>query len=304
MSKGFDYQDRIAIVTGGAGDIGSDVVRALHARGMRVTVADVDAERTQALVDELGEERTLAFHGDLAEEYELKRLLEETKARFGGCDLLINNVGMTNTEPFAERSTTSIERELRVVLHSPILLTRLAMPLLQEASDPRVVTVTSVGGITPLRETPIYTAAKFGLRGAMLALALDRAKHGIHICCVLPTATDTYMLRQEALEGGSVLNFIDEPQPVSAVVASILSQVDRPRFEAYPKMSDSLIARFGMLFPNVQGRFVPWFEKRGQRGMDKYLRSLQERGLVEEHEGTLRQTARQHWRHSNPNKTS
>ncbi len=297
----FRYANRVAIVTGGAGDIGSAVVRHAHANGMRVVIADVDLRRGEALAKELGEERCVALGGDLTQESVLVQLLEQTERHFGGCDVLINNLGMTNTTPFEERSTACIERELAVVMQSPILLTRLAFPMLQRADDPRIITITSLGGITPLKETPIYSAAKFGLRGAMLALALDEARHGISISCVLPTATDTYMLRQEALDGGSVLNFIDEPQPVSAVLKSVIRQLEHPRLESYPKTSDSFIARFGMLFPNLQRRLVPLFEKLGKRGMEKYLRGLEERGLVECHEGTLRQKARQHWHHSHPN---
>ena len=128
----------------------------------------------------------------------------------------------------------------------------------------------------------------------MLAFALDEPSHGIKVSCILPTATDTYMLRQEALEGGSVLNFIDDPQPVSAVVEQVMRQLKNPKLERYPKMSDSLLARFAMLFPNLQRRLVPFFEKRGRRGHARYLKSLVERGLVEEIDGKLCQNTRPH----------
>ncbi|MFT4640549.1 MAG: NAD(P)-dependent dehydrogenase (short-subunit alcohol dehydrogenase family) [Verrucomicrobiales bacterium] len=55
MRDAFNYQDRTAIVTGGAGDIGSEIVRALHQRGMRVVIADIDQMRADALGKELGE---------------------------------------------------------------------------------------------------------------------------------------------------------------------------------------------------------------------------------------------------------
>ncbi len=298
MSKAFTYQGRTAIVTGGAGDIGGAMVKVLHERGMRVVIADIDSVRAEALAEELGE-GAIAVCGDLTEERNAAHLLEESKRTFGGCDLLLNNMAMTSTARFHERSVESIQREVDVIMLAPLMLSRLAVPYLQEGPDPRIVTITSLGGITPLRETPIYTAAKFGLRGAMLAIALDEERHGIKVSCVLPTATDTYMLRQEALEGGSVLNFIDDPQPVSAVVAQVIRQLENPKLERYPKTSDSLIARFGMLFPNWQRKLVPLFERKGRRGHARYLQDLKGRGLIEEApNGQLRQIARSHLQRS------
>ena len=293
----FVFQDRTAIITGGAGDIGRAIGRELHQRGMRLVIADIDEVSAQAFADELGE-RVLVVVADLTKESENARLLKETEAAYGACDVVINNLAITNAERFHERSTASMIKEIEIVMIAPILLSRLAIPLLQNSPDPRIITVTSLAGILPLRETPIYSAARFGLRGAMLSFALDEENHGIHVSCVLPTATDTYMLRQEVLEGGSVLNFIDEPQPISAVVKEVLLQLGKPRLERYPKCSDSLLARLAMVFPNLLGRVLPYFERRGRKGMKNYLQSLHDRGLIEEVEGELRQKARKHLRFS------
>ncbi|MCX4593722.1 SDR family oxidoreductase [Streptomyces sp. NBC_01549] len=89
------------------------------------------------------------------------------------------------------RSVESIEREIALNLTSPLVATRIAIPLLKASRDARVVTTVSLGGIFPLGETPIYTASKFGLRGAMLAIGLDLRSKGILAGAVLPSATDT-----------------------------------------------------------------------------------------------------------------
>ena len=293
--KAFEHSGKTAIITGGAGDIGRAVGRELHQRGMNLVIADIDGHSAQEFADEMGE-RVVSVVGDLTQEAENVRLLEATKATFGGCDVVINNLAITSSERFHERSTASMIKEIEIVMLAPILLSRLAIPMLQASRDPRIITITSLAGVIPLRETPIYTAAKFGLRGAMLAFALDEENHGISVSCVLPTATDTFMLRQEALEGGSVLNFIDEPQPISAVVRQVLLQLDNPTLERYPKRSDSLLSRLSMLFPNLQPSVVPLFERRGRTGMKRYLAGLQARGLIEEVDGELRQKARQHLR--------
>lgn len=288
----YRFQGRTVIITGGGGDIARHVARRLHQRGMNLVLADKNGRAARELQEELGSLKTHVFEGDLTQRAEMDRLLRETSDQFGGLDVLINNMAITIVERFHERSMDSIENEIRVNMVAPLVLTRMAVPLLLKGDDPRVITTTSLGGIQPLRETPIYAATKFGLRGAMLSFALDEELHGIKVSCVLPTATDTYMLRQEALENGSVLNFIDEPQSPTVVADQFVKHLENPCLERYPKASDSWLTRLAMLLPNQMPRILPFFEKKGQKGMARYVGSLRKRGLLVEVDGKLYQKQR------------
>jgi NAD(P)-dependent dehydrogenase (short-subunit alcohol dehydrogenase family) len=213
------------------------------------------------------------------------RLFELVADAYGRLDVLVNNVGMTSAERFDVRSVESIEREIALNLTSPLVATRIAIPLLKASRDARVVTTVSLGGIFPLGETPIYTASKFGLRGAMLAIGLDLRSKGILAGAVLPSATDTRMLRQEAVDGGNSMQFQDPPQQPADVVAAVVSLLDRPRLEAYPRPGESRLVRFAMLVPNLLPRIFPLFRKRGDRGMARYLEELRRRGLARQIDG-------------------
>ncbi len=148
-----------------------------------------------------------------------------------------------------------------------------------------MVTTVSLGGIFPLGETPIYTASKFGLRGAMLAIGLDLRGKGIQAGSVLPSATDTRMLRQEAVDGGNSMQFQDAPQQPADVVRAVVSLLDRPRLESYVRTGESRLVRFAMLAPNLLPRLFPLFRKRGERGMARYLEDLRRRGLARQAAG-------------------
>jgi NAD(P)-dependent dehydrogenase (short-subunit alcohol dehydrogenase family) len=284
--SGYRYSNRTAIITGGGGDIGSCLAGLLVERGMNVVIADRNEHAAHYVSRKLGD-RALPFAGDMTDEATMARLLEETEARFGRLDLLVNGIAITLSERFHNRTVESIRREIDITLTAPCVLTRLAVPYLQRSDDPRVITTTSLGAMQPLRETPIYSAAKFGLRGAMLSFALDEELHGIKVSTVAPTATDTQMLRQEALDNGNVLNFIDTPQTPLDVARTFLRVLDKPRLEAYPKTSDSILTRVAMLFPNLQPRLLPFFERKGRRGMRRYIDDLRARGLVREENGSL-----------------
>jgi hypothetical protein len=283
--SGFDYTGKVMLVTGGAGGIGSAMCRRFADGGAVCVVVDIDGERAKRVADTLPGAGHVGLGCDVLDRAQVEDLFEQVGSAFGRLDVLVNNVGMTSAERFDVRSVESIEREIDLNLLSPLVATRIAIPLLRASADPRIVTTVSLAGIFPLGETPIYTASKFGLRGAMLSIALDLRGKGILAGSVLPSATDTPMLRQEAVEGGNSMQFQDPPQQPSAVVAAVVSLLDRPRLEAYPRPGESRLVRFAMLAPNLLPRLLPLFRKRGERGMARYLEDLRRRGLARRVDG-------------------
>jgi len=278
--SGFDFTDKVMLVTGGAGGIGSAMCRRFASGGARCIVVDIDEARARKVADELPGAGHAGIGCDLMDRAQVQDLFDQVADIHGRLDVLVNNVGMTSAERFDVRSVESIEQEIGLNLLSPLVATRLAIPLLRASGDARVVTTVSLGGIFPLGETPIYTASKFGLRGAMLAIGLDLRDKGILAGSVLPSATDTRMLRQEAVDGGNSMQFQDPPQQPADVVAAVVSLLNRPRLEAYARTGESRLVRFAMLAPNLLPKVFPLFRKRGDRGMARYLEDLRRRGLA------------------------
>ena len=283
--KRFDFTDKVILVTGGAGGIGSAMCRRFASGGARCVVVDIDGTRAEKVAAELPGAWHTGIGCDLLDRAQVERLFERVADAYGRLDVLVNNVGMTSSERFDVRDVESIEREIALNLTSPLVTTRIAIPLLQASRDARVITTVSLGGVFPLGETPIYTASKFGLRGAMLAIGLDLRSKGILAGSVLPSATDTRMLRQEAVDGGNSMQFQDPPQQPADVVAAVVSLLDKPRLEAYPRAGESRLVRFAMLVPNLLPRLFPLFRRRGDRGMARYLEELRRRGLARQTDG-------------------
>lgn len=276
----YDFRDKVIVVTGGAGGIGSALCRRFAAGGARLVVVDIDEVRARRTAADLPGSGHLGLGCDLLDHAAVEEMADAVTAAHGRIDVLVNNVGMTSSERFDVRSVESIEQEIRLNLVSPLVTTRVAVPLLKASSDPRVVTTVSLGGIFPLGETPIYTASKFGLRGAMLAIGLDLRGKGIKAGSVLPSATDTRMLRQEAVDGGNSMQFQEAPQQPADVVRAVVSLLDKPRLESYVRSGESRLVRAAMLAPNLLPKLFPLFRKRGERGMARYLEDLRRRGLA------------------------
>lgn len=276
----YDYRGKVIAITGGAGGIAGAFVGRAAARGATLAIIDRRGPAAEAVATGLIGSGHRAYAADLTDETQVRALVADLERDFGRLDVLVNNVGMSSQERFDERDVASIRTEIEVNLLSPLILTRLAIPLLRAARDPRVISTVSLGGIFPLGETPIYTASKFGLRGAMLAIGIDLADKGITCSSVLPSATDTPMLRQEAVEGGNSMQFQDPPQPPASVADAMMRLLDRPRLEIYPRYSESLLVRFATLFPNQLPRLMRLFRGKGRRGEQAYLRYLEAEGHV------------------------
>lgn len=281
----FNYVDKVFVITGGAGGIGSALATQAAKRGARIVIVDIRLDAAQRLSDQLSGGPHLPLGVDLTNRSAVAEMLSEVDKQFGRIDVLVNNVGMTSADRFDERTVESIVQELDVNLYSPLLLTRLALDLLYKSADPRVVSTVSLGGIFPLGETPIYTASKFGLRGAMLSIGLDLRAKGILAGSVLPSATDTRMLRQEALDGGNSLQFQDPPQSPHTVAKAMMRLLDKPKLEVYPRRSEAWLVKLAMLIPNQLPAAMKLFRRKGERGLVRYLKQLRAEGKIVDVEG-------------------
>jgi len=281
----FDYRDKVFVITGAAGGIGSHLAKEVATQNGIVAALDINQNKLTQLINSLSGNNHLAICFDLTDKAEMQKAIEQIKVKYGRIDVLVNNAAITSAERFDERSLDSIEKELSINLLSPLLFMRLAIDLLKKSIDPRIISTVSLGGIFPLGETPIYTTSKFGLRGAMLSLSLDLAKKGIKVSSILPSATDTPMLHKEAIEGGNTLQFLDPPQTTEDVLKSFKKTLDNPKFERYPKPSESWLVRIVMLIPDLLPKLMPLFVGRGNRGHKKYLLELEKRGIIKLNNG-------------------
>jgi NAD(P)-dependent dehydrogenase (short-subunit alcohol dehydrogenase family) len=281
----YDYKNKVILITGGAGGIGSHLAREFSAQGARMVLLDISQKRLDSVVSELSGSDHLGIALDLTDRSAIAQAISQVTSHYGHVDVLIPNAAITTTDRFDVRSIESIEYELDINLRSPLVIIRSCIDLLKQSKDSRIVTTVSLGGIFPLGETPLYTISKFGLRGAMLSLSLDLAAKGIKAGSVMPSATDTPMLQREAVEGGNSLQFMDPPQKTADVVKAFKKMLDKPRFEIYPKPSESWLVRIAMLFPSQLPRLMPLFVGKGNRGHKRYLKELETRGIARQVNG-------------------
>jgi NAD(P)-dependent dehydrogenase (short-subunit alcohol dehydrogenase family) len=166
----------VAVVTGGASGIGRAAAKAFAARGMRIAIADLGAERLAAAAAEIaaadpgGAAEVMTGEVDVANAAALRRFAQEVQERFGGTDLLMNNAGIE--PPSSALAADNWERVLGVNLWGVINGTQAFVPGMVDRGEPGLVINTgSKQGITTPPGNPAYNVSKAGLKAFTEALA-------------------------------------------------------------------------------------------------------------------------------------
>jgi NAD(P)-dependent dehydrogenase (short-subunit alcohol dehydrogenase family) len=184
-------EDKVAIVTGGAGGLGAATARALHAEGARVLIADVDEEGGRAVAEEVGGEFVRVDVSSLDENRAMVRLAQE---RFGGVDLVFLNAGVASMIGVGDEF--DLERYRRVMginLDGVVFGTVAALPALRARGGGAIVATASLAGLTAVPYDPLYAANKHAVVGLARSLgALDA--EGIRFNAVCPGFSESNII--------------------------------------------------------------------------------------------------------------
>jgi 3-oxoacyl-[acyl-carrier protein] reductase len=195
----FDLSGQTALVTGASGGIGGAIARALHRQGAAVAVAGTRSAVLSALVAELGA-RAHALTADLADPEAPDRLVRDAEAAMGHVDILVNNAGITRDGLALRLRDEDWQAVIEVNLTAAFRLTRAALRGMVRRRHGRVISITSVVGITGNAGQANYAAAKAGLVGMAKSIAAETATRGITVNCIAPGLITTAMTEKLSKE--------------------------------------------------------------------------------------------------------
>ncbi|MDB5570344.1 MAG: 3-oxoacyl-[acyl-carrier-protein] reductase [Hyphomicrobiales bacterium] len=225
----FDLTGLTALVTGATGGLGGAIARSLHERGAVVTLSGTRAQALEELAGELGE-RVHIVPCNLGDKDQVEALVPHAEKAMGQLDILVNNAGITRDGLFMRMKDEDWDQVLAVNLTSAFRLSRACMRGMMKRRFGRIVSITSIVGVTGNPGQGNYAASKAGMIGMSKSLAAEVASRNITVNCVAPgfiasPMTDALNEKQkEAIMGTIPAGRLGEGADVAAAVVYLASR--------------------------------------------------------------------------------
>ncbi len=189
-------QDKVVIVTGGAGGIGSAACRAIAAEGGKIVVADLDATAAESVAAEITGDGGIATSVgvDVTDRSQVQAMVRTAVEAFGALNVIFNNAGMNRPRSFMEVDEANFDEIVRVNTWGVILCTQeAARQMIAQGSGGKIINTGSIASRQGYWEFVPYCVAKFGTLAVTQATARGLIEHGITVNAFAPGVVDTPM---------------------------------------------------------------------------------------------------------------
>ncbi|MFJ4344396.1 SDR family NAD(P)-dependent oxidoreductase [Pseudomonas sp. NPDC089401] len=228
------FENKVVIVTGAAGGIGSSIAKRFAGEGACVVVSDVNCKAAEELAQGLRAEghKAIALAADIAQGEACRRLVSEVVEQLGRIDVLVNNAGINRRGNLLALSEDDWHASFAVNVDSMFHLCRAVLPVMMEAGSGAIVNTASQWGLHPAPGHIAYNVTKAAVASFTQNLARDYAPHNIRVNAVCPGEIHTPMLEAGVLRSGRTIADLDrmvplgrigKPEEVAALVAFLAS---------------------------------------------------------------------------------
>lgn len=179
---------KVAVVTGGAGGLGGDIVNAFLAEGARVAIADISDKGAETLKPTLDRNGDNAFFqpADATDPNAVKALIQRTIERFGPPDILVNSIGWRKVGPATTFAEADFDKTLSTHIKGMWLAAKYCLPPMVDNGGGSIVNLSSMQATRAMPGRVAYEAAKGGISSMTRALALEYGPSNVRVNAVLP----------------------------------------------------------------------------------------------------------------------
>lgn len=194
-------KDKVVLITGATGGIGSAITRAFAAEGAKLAISSTRQEKLDALIPTLGvdEDHVKGFVVDATKEDQVKAFVDGAAAYFGTVDIAVPNAGYEGkVAPIQNVDFEEVRKVYDLNVFGPMYVMKYAVPYMLKQKSGAIVVIASAGSYTPAPGMSPYCSSKYAVAGATKCVANEVGAEGIHVnyVCPGPVATDM-MLRIE-----------------------------------------------------------------------------------------------------------
>lgn len=243
-----DFTGKVALITGGGGDIGRAAAFGFAGHGAKVVVVDVDETNGNATVDLVRRKSgdALFVRADVSKSEDVQRYVQTALGAYGSIDCFFNNAGIEGgITPTQDYDEAMFDRVVSVNLKGAFLGLRYVLPVMLTQESGTVVNSASITSIFGGPGMPAYVASKHGVLGLTKAAAADVARLGIRINAICPGPVETRMMRS--------LEAQRNPADPQAMAASIRAGIPTGAYSTPEEVANAVLYLCSSLSGNITG---------------------------------------------------
>jgi 2-deoxy-D-gluconate 3-dehydrogenase len=188
LNELFSLKDKVALVTGGSGDIGKAIASAFAEAGAHLALNGQTQAKLVKVQRELGAHgnRVETFLADVSEPATAKALVARVSETFGGIDILVNCAGINRRKPILDVTLDDYEKIMNVHLRGTFFLSQAVAPIMAQRGGGKIINIGSATIHTGVADVSVYGAAKAGMDALTRTMAVEWAEHNIQVNTLAP----------------------------------------------------------------------------------------------------------------------
>ena len=257
------FKDKTVIITGGSEGVGAAAARQFAEAGANLMLVARSKKNLETIAAELRDKaRVEIFAMDVADPDACVDLFKKANFEFGRIDILVNNAGYHQRGKFTSVDAADLGTMIDVNLKAPIILTRLAIPYMQDNDGGAIINVGSLAGRTPVPNSATYAASKAGLRSLTYSLSDELDGTNIKVAVVSPGPIDTGFIMSD-IDNVSDITFSQPISTADEVAQTILDLCGNKQVEVSMPWMSGVLTMASYLMPWLGRAIRPMLERKG-----------------------------------------
>jgi gluconate 5-dehydrogenase len=188
LNELFSLKDKVALVTGGSGDIGRAIAKAFANAGAHLALNGQTKTKLENAKRELSVHgnRIEIFIADVSEPASIETLVAQVNEAFGGIDILVNCAGMNRRKPILDVTLDDYEKIMNVHLRGTFFLSKAVAPIMMKRGGGKIINIGSATIHAGVSDVSVYGAAKAGMDALTRTMAVEWAEHNIQVNTLAP----------------------------------------------------------------------------------------------------------------------
>ncbi|WP_274308874.1 glucose 1-dehydrogenase [Solibacillus daqui] len=222
-------ENKVAIITGGAGGIGYAAVKRFLEEGAKVAIVDYDQALGEKVAAELGD-NVAFFAVDVSVLAQVQEMVQQVVARFGKIDILVNNAGITRDATLVKMNEEDFDKVIQINLNGVYYCTQSVAPYLIAQGSGKIISTSSVSGVYGNFGQTNYAATKAAIIGMTKTWAKELGRKGINVNAVAPGFTATPMVEKmpekvlQQMQGITSLQRLGKPEDIANAYLFLASE--------------------------------------------------------------------------------